>query len=162
MNMKYASVTVAVPPGGGDPEVHVHGNMARWVLDQALDEAKKQIGTYEPTPLDRFSEETGIKVQVYGTHDPGVVRAFMEAPHRGEKDRWGLNLSSAEGTTPAEAQRNLARLISGKTLVHGAMLPNPTYVKVPDLTNGESPQGPGMPELSEEAERDPAEFSRKN
>ena len=134
MQVQYGSVTV-IRPRWGDLtlEVHIHGAMPKWLMDQALDEAKRQIGTYEETPLERFCREHELRINIHATPDNDIARASIEASYREPGDRWGLNPCSAEGRTPAEARRKLSEKISGKTLVIGSMLPIARDVPVPDL-----------------------------
>ena len=128
----YCAIIITRPFGDNGPEVHVHGDMWPVDVDAALDEVRRQIGTYEETPLDRFTAEHGLSVKT-STNRDGSYHAFMEASLREPGTNWGLLISSADGETPAAARRNLAARISGGTLVRGAMLPNPRYIQVPDL-----------------------------
>jgi len=101
---------------------------------------RRQIGTYDETPLDRFTAEHGLEVKM-STNRDGSYHALVEASLRDPGSRWGLLLSSADGETPAAARRNLAARISGGTLVRGAMFASPQYIAVPDLVGqpGETP-----------------------
>ena len=134
MNMPYAIIMITQGPGETAVETHVHGNLPRHLVDQGLDDAKRQISTYEETPLDDFLKESGLRLSIGRTGHGLDVRASIEAGLRDPSDRWGLLLTSAEGRTPAEARRSLAGRISGGTLVMGAMFPNPREIPVPDLT----------------------------
>ena len=133
MNQRHASIVIVQEQMGPETQVHVHGDLVPHLIDLALDEAKRQIGTYEETPLDAFLQETGIKMFTIGL-DGGGVRVGLEASLRDPGTLGGLLRASAEGRTPAEARRKLAELISGGTLVLGAMLPISRDVPVPDLT----------------------------
>ena len=141
MELQYGSVTVLRPSWDEQAlEVHVHGKMPRWLMDQALDEAKRQIGTYEETPLEKFCREQEITINIYPTRDEDVARASIEASYRIPGNHWSLKGCSTEGRTPAEARRNLAVLISGKTIVIGSMLPIARDIRVPDLDPAEQKQ----------------------
>ena len=131
---KYASVTAV--KSGERVEVHVHGNLPTEALDQALDEAKRQIGTYEPTPLDRFLWENNLEAQIL-KHTPGEFGASLNANWREReqpKGRGQMRQASGKGPTPAAARRDLAKTISGQTLVVNAMLASSRDISVPDLT----------------------------
>ena len=146
MNTNYAVIMITQQPGEPDVETHVHGNLPRHLLDEGLDEAKRQISTYEETPLDAFLKENGVKLRIYRTDGQGLdVRASLEASLRDPRRQWGLLQASAEGSTPAIARRNLAERISGGTLVLNACLPTSRDIQVPDLNGGSRPgqKGPG-------------------
>ena len=120
-------------PGHPEPDVHVHGTLRPHVLDQALDLAKRQIGTYEPTPLDRFLEEHNLRTFTMPLRDQEGVRVSLEASLRDPGSPWGLMPAAGEGRTPAAARRELARCISNGKLVLGACLPGSRELPVPDL-----------------------------
>ena len=128
----YCAITITRPFGSNGPEVHVHGDLRPVDVDAALDEVRRQIGTYEETPLDRFLEEQELTLNIWQNRDESY-HAFIEANLREPGTNWGLLECSDDGRTPAEARRNLAARMSGGTLVRGAMLPNPRYIQVPDL-----------------------------
>jgi hypothetical protein len=130
----YASVTAVRI--GERLEVHVHGNLPAGALDQALDEAKRQIGTYEPTPLDRFLGENNLEARIL-QYTPGEFSASLNANWREPeqpKGRGQLHHASGKGPTPAAARRELAKTISGQTLVVNATLASSREISVPDLT----------------------------
>ena len=133
--IRTRQAVIIITPKYGDthPEVYVHGDLAPHLIDLGLDEARRQIGMYEETPLDRFVRENDLKMTVYATRQDGIYRASLEASLKDPTDPWGLLLSSTEGRTPAEARRKLTELISGGTLVLGACLPGSRKLPVPDL-----------------------------
>ena len=136
----YASITIVQQPGHPEPDVHVHGTLRPHVLDQALDIAKRQIGTYEPTELDRFLEEHNLRLFTIPLQGREGVRVSLEASLRDPRDPrspWGLLPAAWEGRTPAAARRELARCISGGKLVLGACLPGSRKLPVPDLAEME-------------------------
>ena len=131
---RYASVTAV--KSGERVEVHIHGNLSIGSLDQALDEAKRQIGTYEPTPLDRFLGENNLEAQIL-EHTPGEFSASLNANWREREQPKGhgqLRQAYGRGPTPAAARRDLAKTISGQTLVVNATLATSPDINVPDLT----------------------------
>ena len=143
----HAAIIINQPIGAGRrPEVHLYGDLQASSIDLALDEVRRIIGTYEETPLDRFVQAEGLKLEVWTNRD-GTFHAFIEASLREPGTTWGLMGCSADGATPAAARRNLAARMSGGTLVRGAMLPNPRYVGIPDLTAGPERESDGMSEV---------------
>lgn len=132
---RHAAVIITKAFGDKDLEVHIHGDLDPCRIDVALDQARRQLGTYEETPLDRFLDEQGLQLEITPNRD-GTCHAFVEASIREPGTRWGLLGCSADGATPAAARRNLARGMSGGTLVRGAMYCNPAYVQIPDLVGG--------------------------
>ena len=129
----YASITITRRYGDSYPEAHLHGNLPAHLIDQGLDDAKRQLGTYEETPLDRFVEKNGLVVHMISLGETHL-RASLEASLRDPGNQWGLLGADGEGRTPAAARRALARRISGGTLVLGSGLPISRDLAVPDLT----------------------------
>ena len=134
----YASITIVQQPGHPEPDVHVHGTLRAHVIDQAIDIAKRQIGTYESTPLDRFLEENNLRLFTTPLQGQEGVRVSLEASLRDPRSPWGLLSASGEGRTPQAARRELARTISNGKLVLGACLPISRELPVPDLAERES------------------------
>ena len=129
----YASITITRRYGDSYPEAHLHGNLPAHLIDQGLDDAKRQLGTYEETPLDLFLEENGLVVHIVALGETHL-RASLEASLRDPGNCWRLLRAAGEGGTPAAARRALTRRISGGTLVTGSGLPISRDIPVPDLT----------------------------
>ncbi len=142
----HAVIVITADQGAHLPEVHVHGDLPAHLIDLGLDEARRKIGTYEETRLERFLRQNGLKMKVTPAREAGIFRASLEASLRNPKNRWGLLSSSAEGRTPHEARRKLAELISSGILVINSCLPTSREIPVPDLL------GPPDPEKHNRAE----------
>ena len=132
--MQYASVTALRNLSGGmKMEVHLQTNMLPPTLDEALDRAKKEIGTHDETPLDRFLEETEMEPSLW-QESGGNYYTSLNASWKTHEYEHSLYQAYGRGQTPAAARRDLARRISGKILVQGLWLSMSRETQVPDLT----------------------------
>ena len=132
--IQHAVIVITRQPGNAGVQVNVHGDLPAHMTDLGLDEAKRQLGTYEETPLDVLLRESGLELNVIRARDDGPIRVSLNASLRDPKSRGGLLLAEACGATPAEARRNLAEKITLGTLVFASGLPISREIPVGDLS----------------------------
>ena len=129
----YTSITITRAPGAEGIEVHVDGNLQPHLVDAGLQEARKRIGTREETPLEAFLRENQIDIWITPNREGTEYRASLNACLRDTPNPWGLLSVQAWGRTPEDARRELARRISGGTLVLNSLMPTSRDLKVPVL-----------------------------
>ena len=130
-------------------DVFTYGRVAPFILDMVADELKKQGGTYEHSEMEQYLESQELRLITYPNsdrcHEPFHVRIGHDVSIRDPKARHNLLSASADGTTPAEARRNLADKISGQILVECPMLPIKREYRVPVFGEGPIYQGSENP-----------------
>ena len=121
-------------------DVFAYGRVDPFTLDMVADELKKQGGTYEYSEIEQYLESQKLRLTTYANPErypePFHVRIGHDVSIRDPKSRHNLLSASADGTTPAEARRNLADKISGQVLVECPMLPIKREYQVPVFKEG--------------------------
>lgn len=131
--MQFKTITIVRPYMANETEVHMQGNLLDLDLHEALDKVRKETGTHDWTPLDRFLDEHRMKPSSWRNRD-GSFHVTLDTSYKHRQHDHSLYLAHADGATPAAAKRTLANTISGKFLAHGGNFAYPNYIEVPDLT----------------------------
>lgn len=136
--MTFETITAIRTQRSEHPKIHRVGNMHPATLDQALDSVKREIGTHDYTPFDRFIEEHLLNPVTWQNPDSSY-HVSLNASYKHHSYDHSLHIAAADGPTPAAARRNLAAKITGKILVFGSPMPSAKRLEVPDLHDQNDP-----------------------